>query len=165
MRSREALLVGSWLLLSCQKKLGRYNYTFIGLFIKGNWYMKCNLYCIIQTHQNKNTGNSSAQLKITLKWSSLQGCPPDFCLLGSQFFKKSLPCQPHGRRKSHPSSHREFSQWTHTYTCNSVSCLANDSISYLRGQLPEADVSAKWELFGACRKVLCSPSNQSCKII
>lgn len=36
-RGREELLVGSWLLLSYQKQLGRCNYTFIGLFNKGNW--------------------------------------------------------------------------------------------------------------------------------
>lgn len=66
--------------------------------------MKCNLYPITQTHQNKSTGRSSTPSKVAL---------PDFCLLGSQLFKKSLPCQPHGRRKSHPTCLREFSQ------CNS----------------------------------------------
>lgn len=112
-RGGEALLVGSGFCWHVRSNWGGITTHLLAFSSKATDSMKCILYSIIQIHQNKSTGNSSTQLKITLKGSSLQGCPPDFCLLSSQLFKKSLPCQPHGRRKSHPSSHREFSQ------CNS----------------------------------------------
>lgn len=78
---------------------------------------------------------------------------------------KATPASPAaGENPSHPLA-ESFPSATHSYVYNSVSCLANDSVSYLRGQQQEADVSAKRELFEARRKVLCSPSNQSCKIM
>lgn len=99
--------------------------------------MKCNLYPITQTHQNKSTGSSSAhQLPPRLPSQTSASLVPSSS-------KRASPASPMaGENPIQPVS-ESFPSTTHTYMYNSVSCLANDSISYLRGQLPEADVFAK----------------------